>query len=243
MPPPLLLVIATLTLAGFVQGLTGFGFGITAMAVLPLLIPVTDAQVYVTLMSLVACAASLASVYQHASWSSLRWVLPGLLVGVPVGFGLLVQAPAELVRRSLGVAIVAMVLYDLCLVRRDHNGPEAPPTARDFWVGLASGALSGAFNMGGPPVVAFAYAKPWPLERVVALLNVVFLASGSLRLSLVVAAGQLSSEIAWQSAAAAAPMLAASFAGSWLLPRAPQAALRRCVYAVLLGLGMWYACV
>jgi len=36
----LLLSLAILTVAGFTQGLTGFGFGLVSMALLPLLLPV-----------------------------------------------------------------------------------------------------------------------------------------------------------------------------------------------------------
>src|SRR5690606_39976003 len=53
-----------------------------------------------------------------------------------------------------------------------------------FPIGVSSGVLGGAFNMGGPPCVAYLYSRPWPKEEVVALLQVVFIISSALRLAL-----------------------------------------------------------
>lgn len=54
----LVFVVLTLTLAGFLQGVSGFGFGLAVMGLLPLVIPVQHTQAAVTVLNVVVCVYS-----------------------------------------------------------------------------------------------------------------------------------------------------------------------------------------
>jgi uncharacterized protein len=235
-PAELAFVVAGLTLAGFLQGLSGFGFGLSAMALLPLVLNLSETQAIVTLVNIVVCIANAAALWRHFHWSGVTGLMLGAWIGVPLGFTVLTQLPGDQVRQWLGAALCLMVAFEGLF---GHRAWRYPPWTQPI-VGVASGALSGAFNIGGPPLVAYMYSQPWTKQRIVASLSVVFLSSGLIRTALLAQAHYLT-PLVWQAAAwATGPMIVALLLGNRLLDRVPQRALRLAVYGVLFLLGVRY---
>jgi uncharacterized protein len=233
----LVLTVAVLTLAGFVQGMTGFGFGMTAMSMLPSILGLVAAQAVVTITSTAACLLMAAVTLRDVPWSSLRWLWLGTVAGVPLGFSLLESLPRTMVTRVLGVLLCSMVLFEFAVTRRTSL---RWPRWLEPIVGLASGTLTGAFNIGGPPLIAYIYSQPWSKEKHVAGITVVFLSGGLIRVGLLLSYNELP-QAAWTSAGwALLPMLAAIVFGNRLLRRIPQRQLRAGVFSVLFVLGGRY---
>lgn len=233
----LLLAIAALSLAGFIQGLTGFGFGMTAMSLLPLAVALTDAQAIVTLTSTAACVVMATVTLRDAPWSDLWRLAMGTMAGVPLGFAVFEWLPRTAVTRALGLMICAMVLFDYFVA---HRRSIAWPRWLEPLIGIASGVLTGAFNIGGPPLVACIYSRPWPKEKCVAGLTAVFLCGGVVRIVLLLRYHELPGE-AWSTAGwALAPMMVAIVGGNRLLEHVPERPLRAAVFATLLILGCRY---
>jgi len=230
-------VVAALALAGFVQGLTGFGFGLIAMGLLPLVVGIDEAQAVTTLAGIAACLALTGLTLRHVRWSGVGPLWLSTLVGVPIGFGLLALLPRTLVFRSLGLAICLMVAFELIVSRR--RGARLPDWSC-YCIGLVSGALSGAFNIGGPPLVLYIFDRPWSKEQQVATLSCVFVASGLVRLGLLLTHGRIHDSTWISTGWAVVPMLAAIACGNRLLNHIPQRYLRGGVYAILLALGGRY---
>lgn len=233
----LLLVVAILGAAGFVQGLTGFGFGMTAMSLLPSILGLVTAQAVVTLTSTAACLLMAAVTLREVPWSSLRWLWLGTVAGVPLGFFMLESLPRGMVTRVLGLLLCSVVVFEFVVARRTSW---RWPRWLEPIVGLASGTLTGAFNIGGPPLIAYIYSQPWSKEKHVAGITAVFLSGGLIRVALLLSYNELPRE-AWTSAGwALPPMLAAIVCGNRLLRRIPQRQLRTGVFAVLFVLGGRY---
>lgn len=232
----LALVVAALTLAGFLQGLSGFGFGLTAMALVPLVLDLRETQAVVTVVNLLVCVVNAAALWRHFEWRAVAGLLLGAWLGVPLGFFLLTRLPAEHVRQCLGAVLCAMVLFDGLLGRRAWRYPIWTQPA----IGLASGALGGAFNIGGPPLVAYMYSQPWTKQRIVASLSVIFLTSGIIRTGLLAGSNYLTPTI-WRAAFwSMPPIVVALLLGNRLLDRVPQHGLRTAVYVILFLLGVRY---
>jgi len=233
----LLLVVVTIAVAGFLQGLTGFGFGIAAMAALPLVMPVHDAQSIVTLMSLAACGLSAAVLMRHFLWQGLWGLLLGACLGVPIGFYLLTSLPEDIVRRSLGAVICGMVVFDLLIARRPgvHY-----PTWSGVFFGFLGGSISGAFNIGGPALVAYTYARPVSKEANVGTLSFMFLIVGLVRSGLLVAGDHLHMGVLRPVVWSVIPMLVGILVGNRFMRVVPQRQLRAGVLVVLLILGLKY---
>ncbi len=233
----LLTAVSVLSLAGFVQGLTGFGFGMVAMAMLPALLGMQDAQAIVTVAGFTATLTRTALTLGDVQWTSVGRLWIGSLVGVPLGFALLTSAPQDLVMRGLGLALCAMVMFEICFARR--RGIRLPPWSA-WGIGLTSGALSGAFNVGGPPLVAYIYDRPWTKEQQVATLNGIFIGTGLVRLGMLLFHEHLNSTTLASAAWAIGPMAIALLCGNWVLGFIPQRHLRTGIYLALLLLGVRY---
>jgi uncharacterized membrane protein YfcA len=227
-------IVLVLALAGFVQGVTGFGFGMVAMTLLPMVMDFRAALAVVTVLNLPACVVTWLGVRQHFVRDDGLRLMFGSLVGAPVGFLVIVQMPRTLVLRVLGAVVATVSLAEL-LRRRPHL-----PRSACFAIGILSGALGGALNMGAPPLVAYVYAQPWTKEQTVAVLQAVFLANGLVRLALLALHGEVRTATWFLVAIAAGPMLAANVLGTWLFQRVSQDHLRVIVFTGLLLVAMKY---
>jgi uncharacterized membrane protein YfcA len=231
-----------LALASFLQGLTGFGFGLTAVALLPLYLPVRDAQTLCTMVGVFVTSMNVVAARSHYRSEGILPLLFGSCVGVPLGYQFRSMIPESSVRPWLGAAICLMVIWDAVgrrLRKKSDNGAEAPkPIA--IAIGVFSGWLTGAFNIGGPPLVAYLYARPWPVQRVVAVLSAIFLASGLVRLAVIVADGRVSEPLMTATAVSLLPTLAAIALGQRCLSKVHPEILRAGVSVVLFGLGLMF---
>jgi hypothetical protein len=107
--------------------------------------------------------------------------------------------------------------------------------------GMAGGFFGGAFNIGGPPVVAYAYSQGWSKSQIVATLQVVFVVGSAYRMLLMGSNGFFDRTamnlLLWTTPAT----LAGIVAGSHFLIRTDQAKLRTWVFVVVGILGFKYA--
>ncbi|MFA6542910.1 MAG: sulfite exporter TauE/SafE family protein [Limisphaerales bacterium] len=233
----LLPAIVILAFAGFIQGLTGFGFGLVSMALLPLALPFKEALVVVAALNVAACATTLFATRRHFSWRRGAGVALGSCVGVPIGFYALVHLDSQLLLHALGALMCFFAVSELFLAR--YFRVKFPEWA-GFPVGVVSGSLGGAFNIGGPPVIAYAYSQPWAKEEIVATLQLVFGASAILRLALVGQSGLLHADLLHLALLALLPMLAGIVLGGHLLQRVPREPLKFAVFVFLLTMGAKY---
>ena len=170
---------------------------------------------------------------------------PGDAVGIPFGIFVLVKAPQDILIRVLGVVLIASAVRSA-----KPNGAstecEAPGT-RTLWstvvalvVGASTGALAGAFNTGGPPVIAYVYCRPGTKEQRTATLQTVFAISVIARIIVMAAppASLYAVPILLVALACLPGAVLGSFAGQALFKRLPQRALEIVVTLFLLGIGL-----
>lgn len=233
----ILLTVAALALSGFTQGLTGFGFGLVSMALLPLFLPFKDALVVVAVLNVAACATTFAATFRHFCWRRGLGLALGSVVGVPIGFHALVHLESQTLLHALGAVMVLFATTELLLARRF---PVRFPGWAGWPVGVVSGALGGAFNIGGPPVIAYVYSQPWTKEQIVAVLQVVFGLSALMRLGLVAHSGLLRDDLLQLALISLVPMLLAILLGGRLLRLVPREQLKSGVFLFLLAIGAKY---
>ena len=233
----LILVVSIVVLSGFVHGLSGFGFGLVAMALLPLVMNLKDAVALVVMLNAIVVVITFWRVRAHYAWRQGWVLLLGTCVGVPLGVFLLVRLDELLLRHLLGAVMCLLVVFEFIASRKSAF---RMPNYLEFPIGAAGGGMSGAFNMGGPLVVAYTYSQPWSKEQVVALLQVVFGLSTVLRLALLGTAGLLQPHLIAMSAWSVVPMVATLALGGHYCSRISQAHLKRGAYLFLGLVGFKY---
>jgi uncharacterized membrane protein YfcA len=137
--------------AGLARGFSGFG---AALIFVPLASAAVGPQVAVPLLLVVDGVLTLGLIppaVRLAHKRDVALMAIGAVIGVPIGVYLLSQLDPLVIRWSI-VAIVVLMLMLLMSGWRYHGRPKAPITV---FVGWISGLLSGAAQVGGPPVVAY----------------------------------------------------------------------------------------
>lgn len=236
-----LAVIAIALFAGAIQGATGFGFGLVALACLSAVAPLPQASVSLVLANLSVNAVMLVRLRRHVRLERLLPFTGAALLCVVPGVWVLTHAPIWLLHLLLGLLMVAAALQ---LAR--------PPGATRPWhpwllgvpLGACSGVFAGAFGTGGPPTVAYVASQGFDRFRYAASVQLVLAASGLVRLAQLVAGGQLDTGMAMQSGLLAVAAAAGALLGLALLHCWSEPAMRR-LLSVLLALlafrALWVA--
>jgi hypothetical protein len=233
---------AVLALAGFVQGLTGFGFAIVGMAFLPMITP--DWKATVTLVAVNSILIPFVLLKKHGGGFSVRPAMGltvGNLVGTYLGFHFMNQhLNGSWFIRMFGAVLVIFSIFDLAQTLRKDSGYSIHRTlAIPF--GLAGGFFGGAFNIGGPPVVAYAYSQGWSKSQIISTLQVVFLCGAGYRMLLMGSHGFFSRQMFDLLLWTTPPTLGGLLLGNHFLAIADQSKLRMGVFALVGILGIKYA--
>lgn len=150
------LVIATVFLAGFLRGFTGFGFALAAVPVVTLFVEPAAVVPSIPIVAMVAGAEQLRRAWKTANWHAIQRLLVGAVLGAPFGVLALTYLPANAMRVLIGLVLLFAVLA----LWRGYRFKQRPPTSAQIGIGFTSGLLNGATAMGGPPVILFFLASP-----------------------------------------------------------------------------------
>jgi uncharacterized membrane protein YfcA len=225
-----------LACAGFVQGLTGFGFGLVSMSLMPLFMGVKEAAAISTVFSLLATVTTFIRHARDYNWRLGFVFLLSVCVGVPIGVYFLDRTNESLLVHILGALMLAMAAYEFLSKRKLST----VPTALTVPVGLFSGTLSGAFNLGGTPTAAYAYAHPWTRGQIMAFLQVMITVSCLLRMVCYAHFGYFH-YFSWSAAALLAiPLYVAIAGGHACLQKISPQQMRRVVFIFIAVVGAYY---
>lgn len=234
---PLVVPLIILSAAAFVQGLTGFGFGMVAMALLPLVMGFRQATLLVAVLGLAINVVTFLRCRAGYDWR-LGWqLILGAGLGCPLGVYLVHTLDERLMIRCLGGLIIAFSLRELMPGAQLERGLPR-------WAALPLGGLSGlfgaAFNIGGPPAIAFVYSQAWQHSQMIAVLQVLFLEIGVLRVGLTATTGAVDRHLLTHAGLLLIPMVGAVMLGHKLLESFTPGRLKRPVWICLLGMGIKY---
>lgn len=230
-------VAAILFAAAYLQSATGFGLALVCMALVPIILPVSEAIAYVSLASLVVNSFI---IFANRAGLCLRRALPlciGIVLGIPVGYFALSALDGKLVIRLLGVTLMVIAAAEFLQGRMTKLHI---PEKSGGLMGMLGGILAGAFNVGGPPIVVYTYARNWSKVEVVAILQTAFLAGGLTRNLLMLGTGEVNVELLALVAWTVPSAILAVWLGKLTLDRLPHMLLKRFVFALIFLIGLSY---
>ncbi len=150
--------LATIFVAAFVAGLTGFAFALIAAAVLlHFLTPVQTVTLTVS-YGLIVQGYGFWKMRHAFNWSRVWPYLAGGAPGVAIGVHVLRWADPAVIRVGVAVFLVAYAIYGLA---RPSLGPIRGDTLADVAVGFVSGLLGSMAGFPGIIIVIWCTMRGW----------------------------------------------------------------------------------
>ena len=232
----LVLVAVFAALSSFVQRVTGFGFGIVMMTMLPYIMP-SYGEANALSGILAACMALIPAV-THRRYVRLGKLLPILLTFLVLSFfsvKVLTVIDGHSLKRWFGVALIVVSIYLFFFSDKVRLKPTMPV---QISLGALSGLLGGMFAMQGPPAVVYFMASSESKDEYIAATQWYFV-TGNLMMTLFRWQSGFVSHEVLHSALIALPAVALGlWVGAKVYGRLHNDHLRRIVYLFLAVAGV-----
>lgn len=233
-------LVAGVIVAGLVRGFSGFG---TAMIYLPIAGQVLSPTAAITTLILIDVVGPLPNVpgaLRMGDWREVRRLGAGMLVGLPMGFAVLLAVAPDVFRYA--VSIIALGLLIALVGGWRYSGRVGRPLV--YGVGASAGFLSGACGLAGPPVILVYMSRRLPVAVVRANILLFLLLNDFALLALYGIGGVFDGSVALTGAVLAGPYLLANMAGAAMFRPEAEQTYRRVAYAIIaasavLGLPLW----
>lgn len=231
------LIIMIIFMAGIVQGASGFGFGLMALASLSFIMDVKEASIILALTSLSINITIFIVQRRHFKKERIMPLIISAIVGAPLGVCFLLNANHELIRKTLGVVLAITVIQRMI-----------PHISKKRWhqyylgipCGLAGGALAGAFGTGGPPVVAYMASQDFDRHRYSAAVQAA-LGVGTISRIISLGIGNAFTETTLTiSGTGIIFAMAGAFAGTIIMKKISDSALKKIISALLAVMAFKY---
>ncbi|OFZ17198.1 MAG: hypothetical protein A2X86_01740 [Bdellovibrionales bacterium GWA2_49_15] len=152
-----MIIIAILFLANFLRAFTGFGDAVIAMPLLMLCLP---GQVAIPLVALTGGTIGIIMMirgYKDIDFKATWRLVLASFVGVPIGIYYLKTFDDQLIKIFLGGTLLLLTASSflrpgVLRLRTDKSS---------YLFGFLSGALGGAYNTNGPPIVVYGTLRGW----------------------------------------------------------------------------------
>lgn len=168
----IILLIVFCTGASFVQRVSGFGFGIFIMTMLPHLMPsYGEATALSGMLSAAQSLYVLVGIYRLIDW---KRVLPIMITFLVVSFFAVQYVSISTdthLKHLLGVILLVMSVYFLIISERIRL---RPTMTMQISMGTLSGLMGGLFAMQGPPAVLYFVATESDKMRYLAMTQAYF---------------------------------------------------------------------
>ncbi|WP_127752283.1 TSUP family transporter [Devosia sp. 1566] len=226
--------------AAYVQTLTGFAFGLLMMGGIGILglLPLPEAAVIVSILTVVNATQVLARGWRNVAWSEFRLAIGASLLLVVLGYFMLewlADANLDGLRLLLGAVIVGASIQ---LILQPHPLPNRSSSGSFVLVGALGGFLGGMFSTAGPPLIYHFYRQPLPAAAIRDTLVLIFGVNALFRLSLVGLTGSFPYEASWWALLAAPVVTATTYAAKRWPPPFAVLTLRRVAFSLLLLSGV-----
>jgi len=177
--------------AAFIQGLTGFGFGLIALPLLGFFIPIKTVIPFMLMLAIFICLALTIQLRHAIRWKTVGVLSIATLPGIAIGIHVLKTVPPQPLALGLGILLITFTSYQLL----------AKPTPRELGLpymliaGFGCGLLTACISAGGPPAIIYASTQTWSKDETKGTLACYFLFGGAATVVSHALAGIITSDV------------------------------------------------
>ena len=228
---PTLLVIFS---GAFQQAITGFGFGVFAISLLPLFMQMRQATALLSVLS-VAMNLRLAIQYRrNVDWKLMLPVIFAGFIGQTISINFLFTLEEGVLKKLLGILLIAFAIF-FAYFRQRLKYRQRLSTS--LIIGFLSGLLN-TFNIGGPPTVFYYYMVTKDKDSYLACLQYTFLITSLYGMALHIYRGNITVETLQYSLLGLLVILPAAWLGGKLFKHCSQEKVGTLVYGSIALLGV-----
>ena len=213
------------------SGLSGFAFGLTALAIWAHAMGPELAAPMVVVCSFIAQSSTLPGIWKAIAWRRIRVFIAGGLIGVPAGSWLLTQIPADGFRGAVG-AVLCLYCGIMVLAPRLAT-LRWPGPAGDAAVGFGGGVMGGFSGLSGVIPTLYCGLLKWPKDQQRGVFQVFHIAMHAAAFTAFATTGRLPDTLPLAAFIAMPGLLAGSAIGFAFYRRVDDAQFRTILLALL----------
>ncbi|MCL5061719.1 MAG: sulfite exporter TauE/SafE family protein [Nitrospirae bacterium] len=161
------LIGVVIFLTSVIQGIFGFAFVLVGMPLLSFFLNIKVAAPLLALFTVLITGIMTFRLKKKFDFKRVMPLFIGAVLGIPVGIFFLLKFSDNLIKSTLGVVLIVYSAYSLLIKRILCKLPRWT----GYIFGFFAGALGGAFNTTGPPVVFYMSTQEWSKIEIVGSLN------------------------------------------------------------------------
>ncbi len=234
--PSVVLIVLGAVAGGLVQGLSGFAFGLIAMAFWAWAVPAQLAGPMVVFGSLLGQLLALHTVRHTLALGLVAPFIVGGVIGVPIGAALLPYVDQDTFKISIGVLLTLWSLG--MLLARELRPISRGGRLADAVAGWIGGAMGGLAGLSGPAPILWCTLRGWDRDIQRAVFQSFNLTMAALTMTVYLGLGLIGGEALRAFALIAPALLIPTLLGTRLYRRFSVQAFRQLVLLLLLVSGI-----
>jgi uncharacterized membrane protein YfcA len=233
----ILILISACTVASFIQRVSGFGFGIFIMTILPLLMSsYGEATTLSGILSALQSIYVLTSIWNHVKWKRLLPILVAFIICSYFAIQFVSHVSDTHLKQILGGVLVLMSIYFLLISEKISI---RPTITMQLSMGSLSGILGGLFAMQGPPAVLYFVASEREKVDYMAMTQAYFFAGNVAMTMFRAKEGFLTEDVCVSALYASAGIIIGTLIGRIVFEKISATLLRKIVYAYMAVSGLY----
>ena len=233
-----ILIFIICIVGAIVQGMSGFGYALTVMLFLPLVIPLELASLVVSMQNIIASGYSMYRYRRHIEYKTAAVPVIASVVLTPLGVYILLFSDQAVLKEILGYTIL---LLSIITYINSKKAIKVNPTIKNgVAAGGLSGILGGMFGTGGPPlVIYYLYGVP-EKESYKATLDFSFFVRAVISVILHGFHGNVNVQTMGYATSGGLGTLLGTLVGLAIFERINQATLKSMISMIMVALGLLF---
>jgi len=167
----LVLFVSVIFISAIFRSTFGFGDALIAMPLLAIFISIKTATPIVAFTGFIISIVILILDKESLNFKKISSLVIFSIIGIPLGIIFLREFHEELIKTILALILIVFSVFRL--LNFVFKGLKSDKSAWIF--GIISGALGGAYNTNGPPIIIYGALKKWDRQEFRLLLQGIFL--------------------------------------------------------------------